>query len=100
MFLDADYNVIEQDVFPRLFWDEGLIEGSRWTGVVQIPLSSKYLVLYTKPDLINTRIALGSTGGYGYSTGTGFVYVPPSGARSSSYGPAGKLRIRLLDNVK
>jgi len=98
-FLDADNRPLQQAVFPRMHWDEGFFEGSRWTGAVRIPPTAKYVIVYTTPELINTRIALGTTSGYAYATATGVVFVPPSGERSASYGPAGKLRLRFLMNV-
>lgn len=96
-FLDASRAPIEGELFPQLYYDEGLIDGGRWTGVAKLPSTARYVVIYTKPELVKfQRIPLASTSGYGYMAGGTFVYVPPSGARSSSYGPAGKLRLRLV----
>ena len=96
-FLDGEKVPIEAEVSPQLYYDEGFFEGSRWTGVVKIPLAARYFVIFTKPELVKfQRIPLAGTSGYAYSAGSSFVYVPPSGARSSSYGPAGELRLRLV----
>lgn len=96
-FLDAAKLPIGSETFPPLYYDEGFIEGARWTGVAKIPATAKYVVIYTKPELAKfQRISLASTSGYGYMSGGTYVYVPPSGARSSSYGPAGELRLRLI----
>jgi hypothetical protein len=76
------------------------MEGARWTGIATIPPEAEYIVIHTDPELANKRIALGSTSGYAYSTGTGTVYVPPSGERSSSLGIAGNLRVRFLPTVQ
>lgn len=96
-FLDSTRAPIGGDIFPQLYYDEGFIEGARWTGIVKVPASAQYVVLFTKPELVKyQRIPLASTSGYGYMAGGTFVYVPPSGARSSSYGPSGELRVRLI----
>lgn len=96
-FLDAARMPLGGSIFPQLYYDTGFIEGARWTGVVKVPDSAKYVVLYTKPELAKyQRIPLASTSGYGYMAGGTFVYVPPSGERSSAYGPSGELRVRLI----
>lgn len=100
LFLNESHTLIGDPVVPELYYDEGWWEGSRWTGVVDVPSDAAYVVFFTTPDLVNKKISLGSTSGYAYTTGTGTVYVPPSGERSSSYGPSGELRVRFLARVQ
>lgn len=96
-FLDASRSPIGNEIFPQLYYSVGFFEGSRWTGVVQVPMDAAYVVIYTKPELAKyRRIPLAGTSGYAYVAGGTAVYVPPSGERSSSYGPAGELRLRLI----
>ena len=99
-FLNESYTPIVDTTLPELFYDEGWFEGGRWTGVVDVPSDAAYVVFHTVPGLVNKRISLGSTSGYTYTTGTGTVYVPPSGERSASYGPSGNLRVRFLSRVQ
>ena len=96
-FLDSARIPIESDVFPQLRYDEGFFEGARWTGVVEVPSVARYVVIYTKPELVKfQRISLASTSGFITMAGKTPVYVPPSGPRSSAYGPTGELRVRLI----
>jgi len=86
--LDESFVPVGDTLAPELFYDEGWMEGSRWTGIATIPVGTEYIVIHTAPELANKRITLGSTSGYAYTTGTGTTSVPPSGERSSSLGVA------------
>lgn len=99
-FLDKDKNITRKNEKPRLNYDEGMMEGARWTGSVDLKDSDRYLIVHTSPEIFNRKIPIGyNSGGYAYSTGTGTVFVPPPGIHSSSFGAAGKLRIKFVKGV-
>lgn len=99
-FLDKDQKVTRKNEKPRLYYDEGMIEGARWVGSVELKDSDRYLIIHTSPAIFNRKIPVGyNSAGYAYGTGTGMVFVPPSGVHSSSFGAAGKLRIKFLKGV-
>ena len=93
-FLDESYAPIGKAMTPALYYDEGFVEGKRWTSNVEIPDGASYVVFHTDPNLINERIVLGPT------ESTGIVAIIESYQdRSAAVGPAGTLKTRFLPKV-
>jgi Maltose operon periplasmic protein precursor (MalM) len=104
LFLDSSYQLVGHEVSPQLFYrkerDRFLMLGDVWYGTVKIPHQAKYLVIFTKPELLTEQLTAPGTSGYAYMAGNVATYVPASGPRSIAYGPGGKLKLKLFPNAK
>lgn len=95
-FLNDSYTPLDDAKAPKLYFDEGFIEGKRWTAVIDLPQTAKYVVIHTHPELINKRIELGPSG----STGLVVALIESYSDRSAAYGPAGTLKVSFLPKIK
>jgi len=85
LFLDKSYVATVDTEIPKFYYDEGIWEGIRWTGLINVPPEAVYVVIHKTPELVYER---------------GAVYVPPSGERPSTPGLPGELRVRFLPRIE